>query len=75
MVRLAVAAAEAVGRGLYGVDLKQIGEIIKVIEVNDNPNIDAGIEDMVLGQDLYRRIVGHFIQRLDTIKSLHGHHA
>ncbi|MDP1586124.1 MAG: RimK family protein [Prosthecobacter sp.] len=71
VVRVAVAAANAVGRGLYGVDLKQLGDRIKVIEVNDNPNIDAGVEDLVLGPLLYRRIIGHFIKRIDATRFLH----
>lgn len=75
VVRTAVAAANAVGRGLYGVDLKQFGDVVKVIEVNDNPNIDAGVEDMVLGPDLYRRVMGHFIKRIDSIQMSHGHRA
>jgi glutathione synthase/RimK-type ligase-like ATP-grasp enzyme len=73
VVRTAVAAANAVGRGLYGVDLKQFGDVAKVIEVNDNPNIDAGVEDMVLGPDLYRRVIGHFIKRIDSLQMSHGH--
>ena len=32
-------------RRLYGVDLKQAGDKVVVIEVNDNPNIDCGVED------------------------------
>jgi glutathione synthase/RimK-type ligase-like ATP-grasp enzyme len=36
-----------------------------VIEVNDNPNLDAGVEDRVLGEDLYRQVIGEFVERLD----------
>jgi len=36
-----------------------------VIEVNDNPNLDAGTEDGVLGDELYRRVLQAFIQRLE----------
>ena len=45
------------GNGLYGVDLKQSGDQVVVIEVNDNPNVDAGVEDLWLGEDLYRQIM------------------
>jgi glutathione synthase/RimK-type ligase-like ATP-grasp enzyme len=62
----ALRAARAVGRGLYGVDLKQFGKTVKVIEVNDNPNIDHGVEDLVLGESLYRRIMIYFLQRLES---------
>jgi glutathione synthase/RimK-type ligase-like ATP-grasp enzyme len=66
VLSIAVQAARAVGRGLYGVDLKQFGKVVKVIEVNDNPNIDYGVEDLVLKGALYRRIMEHFIRRLEA---------
>ncbi|GAB3032829.1 RimK family protein [Oleiagrimonas citrea] len=65
VVRLAVKAANAIGDGLYGVDLKQTAERAVVIEVNDNPSIDAGVEDAYLGDDLYRRIIQEFVRRLE----------
>ncbi|TAM12452.1 MAG: RimK family alpha-L-glutamate ligase [Nevskiaceae bacterium] len=66
VVRIALQATNLIGRGLYGVDLKQIGRSVKVIEVNDNPSIDAGVEDMVLKAKLYRRIMACFVRRLDA---------
>ncbi len=36
-----------------------------VIEVNDNPNLDAGIEDACLKDELYRRVLEEFIRRLE----------
>ncbi len=51
----AVRAADAIGGGLYGVDLKQINNRFIVIEVNDNPSINAGDEDQING-DLYERL-------------------
>ncbi|HVH36552.1 MAG TPA: RimK family protein [Tahibacter sp.] len=65
VVRLALKATSLIGDGLYGVDLKQIGNRIVVIEVNDNPSIDAGVEDEYLGDDLYRRIMQEFLRRLE----------
>jgi len=64
VVETAVRAANLIGDGLYGVDLKQTADGIRVIEVNDNPSIDAGIEDAVLGDALYDRIMDEFLQRL-----------
>lgn len=61
----AVAAARLVGDGLYGVDLKQNASGVFVIEINDNPNIDIGAEDAALGDDLYRRILGHLMDRFE----------
>jgi glutathione synthase/RimK-type ligase-like ATP-grasp enzyme len=66
VLETATRAARLVGRGLYGVDLKETPDGVKVIEVNDNPNIDAGIEDAVLGTELYRRIIRTFVQRLEA---------
>jgi glutathione synthase/RimK-type ligase-like ATP-grasp enzyme len=65
VVRTALRAASLVGDGLYGVDLKQIGRRCYVMEVNDNPNIDAGVEDGVLKDELYRRIMSVFLARLE----------
>lgn len=65
VVELAVKTANLIGDGLYGVDLKQSGDKVVVIEVNDNPNLDAGIEDAWLQDDLYSLILEEFIRRLD----------
>ncbi|MEE5093238.1 RimK family protein [Pseudomonas alliivorans] len=65
VVELALKTANLIGDGLYGVDLKQSGDKVVVIEVNDNPNLDAGIEDAYLQDDLYGLILEEFIRRLD----------
>jgi glutathione synthase/RimK-type ligase-like ATP-grasp enzyme len=64
VVETAVRAANLIGRGLYGVDLKQSGEKCWLIEVNVNPNIDAGNEDQIMGDALYREILGTFARRI-----------
>jgi glutathione synthase/RimK-type ligase-like ATP-grasp enzyme len=64
VVQTALRAANLIGDGLYGVDLKQVGSQCYVIEVNDNPNIDAGNEDAVLKDALYREIMGVFLRRI-----------
>jgi len=64
VVKTAVKAANLVGDGLYGVDLKQTDNQCVVMEVNDNPNIDAGNEDAVLGHALYREIIGVIVRRV-----------
>lgn len=66
VVRLGVRAANLMGDGLYGVDLKVIGARPVVIEVNDNPNIDTGVEDAVLGDELYRRVMRYFLERFEA---------
>jgi glutathione synthase/RimK-type ligase-like ATP-grasp enzyme len=46
-----------------------VGKYFYVIEVNDNPNIDAGVEDLVLKDELYHRIMRGFLRRLDEHRS------
>jgi glutathione synthase/RimK-type ligase-like ATP-grasp enzyme len=68
VVKTALKAANLIGDGLYGVDLKQIGSKCYVVEINDNPSIDAGIEDAVLKDALYREIMGVFLKRIEARK-------
>jgi len=61
----ALKAARLIGDGLYGVDLKQAGERVAVIEVNDNPSIDSDVEDLLLGDALYHEIIAEFLRRME----------
>jgi glutathione synthase/RimK-type ligase-like ATP-grasp enzyme len=63
--RQVIRAANLIGDGFYGVDLKQVSGKVYVIEVNDNPNIDEGVEDLVLGDMLYRSIMETFLSRIE----------
>lgn len=65
VLETALKAANLIGDGLYGVDLKEIEGRALVIEVNDNPSIDSGIEDAVLKDELYDSIIRSFIRRLE----------
>lgn len=65
VVDMGVRAAKLIGGGLYGVDLKVVNGRPVVIEINDNPSIDAGVEDAVLGEALYARVMQWFARRLD----------
>ena len=65
VVKLALRATAPIGDGLYGVDIKVADRRLAVIEVNDNPSIDAGVEDAYLGEDLYRKIMQEFLRRLE----------
>jgi glutathione synthase/RimK-type ligase-like ATP-grasp enzyme len=69
VIQMAVRAANLIGRGLYGVDLKQVEDRVYLIEVNCNPNLDAGNEDQVLGDALYREVVGVFARRIAEQRS------
>lgn len=68
-VRNALKAANLIGDGLYGVDVKQSDGKFYVIEVNDNPNIDSGHEDAILKDELYRRILSVFLKRIEQRKA------
>jgi glutathione synthase/RimK-type ligase-like ATP-grasp enzyme len=69
VLEYAAAAARLMGDGFYGVDLKQRGDDCWVIEVNDSPNVDAGYEDTVLGEALYRRVMEVFMERVERRKA------
>ncbi|HEY3245357.1 MAG TPA: RimK family alpha-L-glutamate ligase [Phycisphaerae bacterium] len=60
LIEVAQSAARAVGDGLYGIDVKQVGDEYFVIEVNDNPNIDAGEEDRS-NPEVYACIINHLV--------------
>jgi glutathione synthase/RimK-type ligase-like ATP-grasp enzyme len=64
VIRTALKAANLIGNGLYGVDLKQVGNKCYIIEVNDNPDVFAGVEDLILKDALYREIMGVFLKRV-----------
>jgi glutathione synthase/RimK-type ligase-like ATP-grasp enzyme len=66
IVELAVRAAGLIGSGLYGVDVKVVEGRSLVMEVNDNPNVEAGYEDGVLQDELYLAVMRHFRRRLDA---------
>jgi glutathione synthase/RimK-type ligase-like ATP-grasp enzyme/ribosomal protein S18 acetylase RimI-like enzyme len=65
IVKAALKATALIGNGLYGVDLKEVGGKAYVIEVNDNPNIDVGVEDLLLGDELYLRIMQSIFNRIE----------
>lgn len=66
ILRTAIKATSLIGKGLYGVDLKMINDKAVIIEINDNPSIDHGIEDAILGDELYYRIINYFVQSLEN---------
>lgn len=68
LLKIALQAADLIGDGFYGVDIKQVGCQYYVIEINDNPNVDAGNEDAVLSDALYREVMGVFRKRIDARK-------
>ena len=55
---VALKACSVVGKGLYGVDVKEVNGDYVVVEVNDNPSIYAGYED-AKDKDIYKKIIGY----------------
>ncbi|MDB6081135.1 MAG: hypothetical protein JWO53_407, partial [Chlamydiia bacterium] len=69
VVRTALQAANLIGNGLYGVDVKENNKQCYVIEINDNPSIDAGVEDQVLQDELYHKIMSGLLSRVERGKN------
>ncbi len=70
VIKTAVKAASLIGDGLYGVDLKVLNNEVFVIEINDNPNIDAGVEDNVLKDELYHKIMRSLLNRIEINRNI-----
>lgn len=68
VIDVALRAANLIGDGFYGVDIKQRGHHCYVIEINDNPNVDAGNEDGILRDRLYREVMNVFRKRIEAGK-------
>lgn len=68
VLKYALKAAKLIGNGLYGVDVKEIEGKVYIIEVNDNPSIDAGIEDAILKERLYQTIMEEILKRIEQQK-------
>jgi glutathione synthase/RimK-type ligase-like ATP-grasp enzyme len=56
LIQIALRAGNSIGKSLYGVDIKELDDGFIVIEVNDNPNIDAGLEDKN-NPEVYRNVI------------------
>jgi len=64
ILRIAVKSVKPIGRGLYGIDIKLINDRPIVIEINENPNIDEGVEDLMEGDVIYKKIIDAFLRRI-----------
>ena len=65
LIDTAVRAARPIGEGFYGVDIKQTDTGYIVMEVNDNPNLEHGIEDAVGKDEVWIRLLKWFIDRFE----------
>ena len=68
LLKTALKATSHIGKSIYGVDMKEIDGKFYVIEINDNPNIDAGIEDKILKERLYEIIMETLLTKIKAIK-------
>lgn len=62
---VALRSAKIMGKGLYGIDVKMVNGQPMVIEINDNPNIDFGVEDVYYGDKVYLEILTALKNRLE----------
>ena len=65
VLKMAVKSAKLIGNGLLGIDIKVVNTRPMVIEINDNPNIDFGVEDKYYGDLVYTKILTALKNRLD----------
>ena len=65
VIDIAVKTSKLMGLGLYGIDIKVVDDQLMVIEINDNPNIDFGVEDAYYGDLIYTEILAALKNRLD----------
>jgi glutathione synthase/RimK-type ligase-like ATP-grasp enzyme len=65
LIDMAVRAAKPIGDGFYGIDIKQTRDGFVVMEVNDNPNLEHGIEDAVGKDEIWMRLLKWFIDRFE----------
>jgi glutathione synthase/RimK-type ligase-like ATP-grasp enzyme len=64
IIETALKSTRLIGNGLYGVDLKDVRGRAVVVEVNDNPNVDAGVEDLILQDALYDKIIDFLLLQI-----------
>jgi len=69
VLKTALRSANLIGDGLYGVDLKLYKNKPYIIEINDNPSIESGIEDQILKDGLYSAIMKHFYDKIHSKKN------
>ncbi len=61
VIDLAIKASNAIGNGLYGIDIKESNGRQYVIEVNDNPSLDGGEDGHY--PDVYEKVITHLLER------------
>ena len=64
LLNLALKATKIIGNSFYGVDIKQFNSDYSIIEINDNPSVETCVEDAVLKDGLYEKVMGVFLERM-----------
>jgi glutathione synthase/RimK-type ligase-like ATP-grasp enzyme len=65
LIDIAVCAARPIGDGFYGVDVNETTNGFIVMEVDDNPNLEHGIEDQVGKDEIWTRVLKWFVGRFE----------
>ena len=65
VVDIGVRAANLIGDGLYGVDIKSGPDGPIVMEINDNPNLEHGVEDEA-DKQVWNHLTDWFVKRLNA---------
>jgi glutathione synthase/RimK-type ligase-like ATP-grasp enzyme len=65
VVDIGVRAANLIGDGLYGVDIKSGPDGPMVVEINDNPNLEHGVEDEA-DKQVWNHLTDWFVKRLNA---------
>lgn len=65
VIDMALKSAKLMGLGIYGIDIKIVNGQPMVIEINDNPNIDFGVEDALYGDKVYIDILNALKTRVN----------
>ncbi len=68
LIKTALKATALIGKSLYGVDMKELDGKFYVIEINDNPSIDGGVEDKLLKDKLYSTIMEVLFNKVKSYK-------
>jgi glutathione synthase/RimK-type ligase-like ATP-grasp enzyme len=66
IIEIALRAARCVGRGIYGVDVKETARGPVVIEVNDNPDMDRDVETGA-NPEAWQRLAGWFTKAMSAV--------
>ena len=65
VIDIGLRAAQLIGSGLYGVDIKETATGLYLVEINDNPNIEHGVEDASEKDQVWVELTKWFVDRLD----------